>query len=488
MIHFWLSLAMVMGAFLFWKWRRPANFPPGPWALPIIGNFLQLNYKNPLPDLEKLAKKYGNVYSIFLGNRLIVVLSGFQAVKEALVNHAAEFSDRPEDPLFVRISEKKGVIAATYGQQWKEQRRFVLMLLRNFGLGKKSMEMKIQEEAKCLLNYFESRKGCQFDPKVVINNAVSNIICSILFAQRFDYHNNTFSRQLELIDENGKLGGGIWAELYNTVPIIRCLPLPFQKIFRNTSEIKGFLKKIVEEHKNTLKPGEPRDIVDCYLEEINKRRNDGSSFDEENLRMLMFDLFVAGTDTTTNTLRWALLLMMAYPNVQENCYREIASIASGKEFVSYDDRLRMPFTHAVVHEVLRFGNIVPLGVPHSILKETSFRGYTIPRGTRVMTDLNSVLHDETQWKFPHEFNPANFLNEKGEFIKHEAFIPFSTGPRICLGENLARMETFLFLTSLLKKFEFSWPEKSIAPNLIPRFGIVQSPYPFKVGLKGRWNN
>lgn len=481
--YFWLILPSFMVVLLFWKWSRPANFPPGPWALPIVGNFMQVNYRNPLPDLEKLARKYGSVYSIFLGNKLIVVLSGFQAVKEALVNHAAEFSDRPNDPVFQKMFKNKGIVAVPYGKQWKEQRKFALMALRNFGVGKTSMETQILEEIKYLLKYFEDKNGCQFNPRQVINNAVSNVICSILLGQRFDYNNNTFSRQLELIDEMLKLIGGFWGELYNTVPILRDLPLPFQNIFKNVSAIQCFLKKIIEEHKNTLKPGEQRDFIDYYLEEMNKRNNDGSSFDEENLHMLMVDLFIGGTDSTTNTLRWALLLMMAYPEVQEKCYKEINSIAIGKKFVCYDDRLKMPYTQAVVHEVQRFGNVIPLAVPHGVTQKVSFRGYIIPQHTRVMVDLSSVLRDKTQWKFPLEFNPANFLNESGEFVKQEAFLPFSTGPRSCLGENLARMEIFLFFTALLKQFKFYWPEKS--KDLKLQFGIVQSLYPFQVGLKSR---
>ncbi|XP_043937193.1 cytochrome P450 2J6-like isoform X2 [Protopterus annectens] len=427
MIYFWLILPSIVVVLLFYKWRRPANFPPGPWALPIVGNFMQVNYSNPLPDLEKLARKYGNVYSIFLGNKLIVVLNGFQTVKDALVKHAATFSDRPKDPVFQKMNKGKGVGTVTNGEQWKEQRKFALTLLRNFGVGKVSMETKILEEAKHLLQFFEDKNDCQFDLKNVINNAMSNVICSILFGQRFDYYDNTFRRQLRLLDETLKLIGGFWGELYNAVPIVRCLPLPFQKLFRNIQELQGFLKTIIQEHKNTLIPGKERDFIDCYLDEINKRNNDGSSFDEENLLMLMEDLFIGATDTTANTMRWALLLMMAYPNVQEKCYEEIKFIANNKEFVSYGDRLRMPYTHAVVHEIQLFGNIIPLALPHGVSEDISFRGYLIPQGTRVIVNLTSVLHDETQWKFPHEFNPTNFLNDSGEFVKQEAFIPFSTG-------------------------------------------------------------
>ncbi|XP_043935451.1 cytochrome P450 2F3-like [Protopterus annectens] len=221
----------------------------------------------------KMAKKYGNIYSIFLGNKLIVVLNGFQAVKEALVNHAAEFSDRPEDAVFLKMNKNKGINTVPYGQPWKEQRRFTLTLLRNFGLGKRSMENRILEEATFLVKYFEEQNGCQFDPTVVISNAVSNVICSILFSQRFDYHDNTFRRRLECICEIVSLIGGFWGELYNTVPILRRLPLPFQKVFSYTCETQGFLKNIIEEHKKTLTAGEHKDFVDCYLEEINKVRH-----------------------------------------------------------------------------------------------------------------------------------------------------------------------------------------------------------------------
>ncbi|XP_043935448.1 cytochrome P450 2D15-like [Protopterus annectens] len=441
MVHFWLSLVAIMVLFLFWKWRRPANFPPGPWALPIIGNFLQVDYRNPLADLEKLANKYGNIYSIFLGNKLIVVLNGFQTVKEALVNRAAEFSDRPEDPVFLKVNKNK---------------------------------------------------GCQFDPTVVISNAVSNVISSILFSQRFDYNDNTFSRRLELIREIASLIGGFWGEelvLFGDDYEVNVVNMGCGEDPASCKNVYFCLRL----NRNPFYSFKAL-IAGCsgnqkWLEALSvwllQRKHDGSSFDEENLLILMSDLFLAGTDTTATALRWALLLMMIYPNVQEKCHKEIASIVNGKEFASYDDRLRMPYTQAVIHEILRFGNIAPLSVPHGVTKDVLFRGYTIPKGTRVMADLNSVLQDETQWKFPHEFNPVNFLNDSGEFVKQEAFLPFSTGPRICLGENLARMELFLFFTSLLNKYELFWPEKSTAPNITPMFGIVRSPYPFRVGLKNR---
>ncbi|XP_013883928.1 cytochrome P450 2D9-like [Austrofundulus limnaeus] len=81
----------------------------------------------------------------------------------------------------------------------------------------------------------------------------------------------------------------------------------------------------------------------------------------------------------------------------------------------------------------------------------------------VIQNMESVLREEGQWKFPQEFNPENFLNEQGEFVKPEAFMPFSAGPRMCLGEGLARMELFLMTVTLLRKFKFIWPEDAGEP-------------------------
>ncbi|XP_077166725.1 cytochrome P450 2J2-like [Paroedura picta] len=479
-----LLLSFVL--YLFWKTGRSKQLPPGPRPLPLIGNLLQFNLHNPLKDFDKLAQKYGPLFSLQMGGTRFVFVHGFSLAKEVLVTKGTEFAGRPLNPTIEVLTKRKGVISAPYGQAWKEQRRFSLTVLRNFGLGKKSVEEKILDEASYLMQNFEERMQEPFDPFCFVDNAVTNIISVLLFGKRFVHEDNSLRNILDVVHENMKLAAGFWAKLYDAVPLVRGLPLPHQKIFNNMKKVFAFFSEELEEHRATLVPGEPRDYVDAYLEEIQKSEDKGSSFEEEGLMIIIADLFVGGAETTSSTLLWALLYMMVFPDIQEKCHEELDAVLGSNPCIKYEDRDRLPYTNAVIHEVQRFANVVPLGVPHAPIKDVQLLGYTIPKDTTVVTNLISVHRDESQWKYPLEFNPSNFLNEKGEFVKPEAFLPFSAGPRVCLGMNLARMELFLFFTSILRKFQVAWPDESKAPDLTPQFGITQSPAPFKVALKCRW--
>uniref|UniRef100_A0A8C5WI42 Uncharacterized protein n=2 Tax=Leptobrachium leishanense TaxID=445787 RepID=A0A8C5WI42_9ANUR len=235
------------------------------------------------------------------------------------------------------------------------------------------MEERIAEESAYLIQDFKKNKDALFDPHCVLNNAVSNIICSIVFGRRYDYDDSTFQDILRLVDENMKLTMGFWAQLYNVFGfIIHYLPLPHWKIIRNIGNVFGFLERVLEEHKRTRTPGEPRDYIDCYMEELDKEEEQDNlkkSFDYQNLFICVADLFVAGTETTSATLEWSLLHMMAFPEVQEKCRKEIDKIRGDRTRLDYEDRVSMPYTQAVLQEVHRMASIVPLGIPHTNLNE-----------------------------------------------------------------------------------------------------------------------
>uniref|UniRef100_A0A4X2KDN3 Cytochrome P450 family 2 subfamily R member 1 n=1 Tax=Vombatus ursinus TaxID=29139 RepID=A0A4X2KDN3_VOMUR len=214
------------------------------------------------------------------------------------------------------------------------------------------------------------------------------------------------------------------------------------------------------------------------MDEMDKGKNDpGSTYSKENLIFSVGELIIAGTETTTNVLRWAVLFMGLYPNIQGQVHKEIDLIVGPNRTPSLEDKSQMPFTEAVLHEVLRFCNVVPLGIFHATSQDTVVRGYSIPRGTTVITNLYSVHFDKKYWKDPEVFYPERFLDSHGQFVKKEALIPFSLGRRHCLGEQLARMEMFLFFTSLLQRFHLHFPPE-VVPNLKPKLGMTLQPLPY----------
>uniref|UniRef100_A0A8C3HKY0 Cytochrome P450 n=1 Tax=Chrysemys picta bellii TaxID=8478 RepID=A0A8C3HKY0_CHRPI len=475
------TLAVFLGLFLLiadcMKRRQPKNFPPGPLPLPFLGHLLHVDFKQPHRALEKLSGKYGNIFNMQFGSQTAVIVNGFQLVKEVLVHQGEYFLGRPQIPLIYEIFGTFGLVTSN-GHSWKQQRRFALSTLRNFGLGKRSLEERIQEESRYLTDAIEEEKGQPFDPHFKINNAVSNIICSITFGDRFEYHDSHFQKLLRLIDETLYLQRTIWSQLYDSFPtIMKWIPGPHHTIFKNWEKLKSFVKEMIAKHKEDWNPSEPRDFIDCYLKEIAKADAD-PSFHEENLVFSTLDLFFAGTETTSTTIRWALLYMALYPDVQERVQAEIDAVIGQSRQPAMDDRDNMPYTNAVIHEVQRISNILPLSVPRMATSDTTLAGFYVPKGTVLIPNLTSVLFDKNEWETPHTFNPKHFL-EDGQFKKKETFLPFSAGKRGCLGEPLARIELFLFFTALLQKFTFQAP-KDVKLSLKFRTGLTLRPQPYKI--------
>ncbi|XP_078404511.1 cytochrome P450 2D6-like [Cetorhinus maximus] len=477
-------------AFDFMKRRKKCqNYPPGPRGLPFIGNILHLDLSNPHLSFAKLRKKYGNVVSVQFGWTNIVILSGYETLKEALVKKSEDFADRPHFPVYDDLFKLmgEGIIFARYGHWWKEQRRFSLSTLRNFGLGKKSLQMRIMEEAGFLNKEFERAKGAPFDPHFSISNATSNIICSIIFGERFEYEDKKFLEFLQIIRESFALEGGFWGQLLNLFPSIRHLPGPHNKIFKNHLLIIHFVQKIVTEHKESWDPNEPGDFIDAFLAKQEKMKGDPkTSFLETNLLGMVIDLFAAGTETTSTTLRWALLFMVLHPDLQFKVHEEIDRVVGKERKTALEDRKEMPYTNAVIHETQRLGNIAPISLPHQTYRDTEVMAYTIPKGTMIIPNLSSTMFDENIWSTPHQFNPGHFLNSEGKFVKPEAFIPFSAGCRVCLGEQLAKTELFLFFTSMLQHFTFHLPENEPRPSYTEaKYEITLSPLPYRLCVKLR---
>ncbi|KAM8953700.1 cytochrome P450 2K4-like isoform 6-T6 [Pelodytes ibericus] len=408
--------------------------------------------KRPHKIFQELAKEYGSVFSIQLGSKKMVVLCGYEAVKDALVNHAEEFAERPAVPVIDKIFNG-----------------------HDFGMGKKAIEDKISEESDSLVEVFKSFNGKPFDNVMIVNGSVANIIVSILLGHRFDYKNPTFLKLIKLINDNIKLFARPVVLLYNAYPsIMRWIPGSHHSVVTNTLEMQKFFKETFTKHRDQLDRNDQRNLIDAFLvKQQEEKPTPGLYFNNDNLISLVSDLFAAGMETTSTTLRWGFLLMMKHPEIQKNVQDEIDRVI-GMVQPQTEHRKQMPYTDAVIHEIQRFGNIVAGGVPRATTQDVTFRGYFLPKGTQVMPLLGSVLQDEKYFEKPEDFYPQHFLDSKGNFVKNEAFLPFAAGRRSCAGETLAKMELFLFFTRLMQEFTFRAPP-GVEVDLTPNLGATRSP-------------
>ncbi|XP_043090082.1 cytochrome P450 2K1 [Puntigrus tetrazona] len=468
---------------LFFRSQRDENEPPGPKPLPLLGNLLMLDVSKPHLSLCEMAKQFGPVFTVYFGPKKVVVLAGYKTVKQALVHHADEFGDREIMPMFHDFTKGHGIIFAN-GESWRELRRFALTNLRDFGMGKKKIEEKIIEETCHLQEEFEKFAGRPFETTQLMNYAASSVISSIVYGSRFEYTDPQLRNMVDRANESIRLSGTASVQLYNMFPFLGPCLKNWRLLMKNLALDIKEVSELVSSSRQTLNLQDLRGFVDSFLVRMQNAEESGeknSLFNQQNLIFSVGNLFAAGTDTTSTTLRWSLLLMAKYPHVQDGVQEEIDRVIGGRQPIT-EDRKNLPYTDAVIHEIQRLANIAPMSIPHMTSCDVHFNGYFIKKGTCVFPLLTSVLWDEDEWETPHTFNPKHFLDEHGRFVKRDAFMPFSAGRRVCLGESLARMELFLFFTSLLQRFRFA-PPPGVSEDdldLTPSIGFILYPAPHKL--------
>ncbi|CAL1679557.1 unnamed protein product [Lasius platythorax] len=480
---------------------KPPNTPPGLIRIPIGGSywlFLWRNYKYVHLAMAYYAKKLNSkLYSCYMGDYFVVIANDYTNVKEILSRE--EFDGRVTGADYIKDRAFKKILGIFFieGSQWQEQRRFALRHMRDFGFGRRQekLESEIMDEMSLFIDTLKNgpiydgekeiiRGNLALFPDVLYASSANNI-WNVMFGHRFDRSEHDISRHLcrsALMFQraNDPSGGALFQR-------------PFLKHFGNMFGYKNHIKsnyaivdvikKGLERQKATLSENVDRGFVDNYLKKLNE--DDKSPyFTEEQMIILLVDIMFPAFSAIPSVVTHAIKHLMHNPKVMKKVQNEIDSVVGTSRFVTWEDRINLPYTEATIRESMRIETVAPLGVIHKCVKKTTLGGYEIPANTPVVTNLAAMNNDPDMWGDPETFRPERFLKEDGQLSK-DLTLPFGFGRRLCAGETYARFNIFGSIALLLQNFNlfFVEGEPSNLEDKVP--GLIISPKELWIRLEMR---
>ncbi len=415
--------------------------------------------------LNQQAKKYGNIFQMRVGDRNFVVLSGVEIIKEALVKQQDIFNNRADFNIFQQAPQSEFVELKS-GKRWEKHRDILMQVMHTFLANKSDIhESWITEEAEELVNAFLKSNGQPFDPELYIP------LATISFMQRLVFDKRGSAEDKELVKSaysikmlpNGLIKGIILDVLPKILqPIFALVHRKSALAFiEGLSAIESYLSKNIKEHRDSFDPENLRDITDGLLKASDEltpsERNNLRLSENDIVKGSLIQFVAAGTQLPNFTLRWALLYMIAYPEIQAEIQKELDNVFGKEQKPSFKDRSKLPFTEACINEILRHSSITTIpAINYATTTDTTLGDYFIPKNTPLIINYYGLTRDERYWDKPEEFNPYRFLDENGKLKKEllDKFYPFGIGARRCLGEYLGRFQIFTLFTELLRKCKF----------------------------------
>ena len=470
--------------------RSSRKEPPGPWGLPLVGYLPFLGKKMHL-TLLSLSHKYGEVFQLRMGSRRVVVISGQRCVREALLNRGLVFAGRP-DFYSYSVVDKFG-----FSDLCPSFRLYKKHTMRAFGEFTQSRRGQLEQVAHnavtMLIKRFREARNEPFDPKPILDRVVCTIMGYVCYGEFFDVEDEMVSQLLERAEDFATfLAFGLVCDF-----------LPWSKFLirhklRRLEELLAVFNRYSDALASRYMAGYDRDNVrnmcDMFRrvsEDMSQREREVLRVDDTMLKQHLSAIFGGGFGTTASTLKYAVLIMALYPDIQRRVQREIDSLVPSDRFPGFGDLSALVYTTATLTEIYRFHSMAALSVTHATTCDTEFEGYFIRKNTPVIFSLYSAHQDTTVFSEPQLFRPDRFIREDGTLDTNlsQYVSPYGLGFRRCAGEPVARLEVSLFFCTILQQcyIEEAEGHKLDIDNYIMTFGISHKP--FKVifrSRQGKW--
>ncbi|XP_073047837.1 labd-13Z-ene-9,15,16-triol synthase, chloroplastic-like [Primulina eburnea] len=452
--------------------------PPGPQGFPIIGYlpFLQLNLHK---QFTELAKKYGPVYKLWLGTKLCVVISSPSLIKEVVRDQDTIFANRDPPVAAIVLTGGVDIVWSPYGRYWREMRKlFVREMLSNSNLEASYVHRK--DEVRKVVKSLYTNAGSSVEISELIFGTELNVVFSMIWGDTmdkkiFDRIGSEFREAiLKLVDLLGK------PNISDFFPVLAKFDI--QGIEKEAKSVKlsveEILDSLINERMKTMVSGKRKDerIKDFsqILLDLKEKNELDMSIDLPQIRAILLDIIIGGTDTTATIIEWVMAEVLNNPQVKKKVQDELTEVVGLNNTVEESHMPRLHYLDAVIKETFRLHPPLPLLVPKLPSQSSIIGGFTIPKGSRVFLNTWSIHMDPLIWENPSEFKPDRFLNNSGKFDfngNNFHFLPFGSGRRVCPGILLAERMVMHFLATLFHLFDWKLPEGEKL-DLSEKFGIV----------------
>ncbi|KAI3501193.1 hypothetical protein L1887_29055 [Cichorium endivia] len=473
-----LLLIMASITFLFFvhglDLYRRRRLPPGPAGLPIIGSLLDIGPK-PHESLAKLSKKHGPLMTIRLGSITSVVASTPDAAREILQRNDEACSGRIVSHAVTGMANHDAaVLWISANEEWRTIRKALNTYLIHQNKLDTLRDLR-QNVVEGMLEYLRvsGRKKVAVDIGKLAFAVALNMMSNTCLSQNVtSYESDDISGFKKAVKTLMEVDGRF--NIADIFPVLK--PLDPQNIrqqakaahdwFANLTE--GYILQRLNHRKSNF--GRFDDMLDSLLDYSEAHEAD---FDLIHVRTLLVGLFLAGTETSSNTTEWAMTELLLNPDIFSKVREEVSTIV-GKDGKIHEAKiLDLPYLHAVIKETMRLHLSVPLLVPHRTETEVKLGKYVVPKDTQILVNAWSIARDPRYWDSPLMFKPERFLGNEIDYKgKHFEFIPFGSGRRMCPGAPLAHRVVSLMVASFVYHFDWKLPHAKEEIDMNDIFGLT----------------
>ncbi|KAJ7960899.1 Cytochrome P450 [Quillaja saponaria] len=436
------------------------TLPPGPPKLPLIGNIHQFIGGLPHESLRNLAKKYGPLMHLQLGELSHVIVSSPEFAKEIMKTHDVIFANRPY-LLATRVLsyDATSISFSSYGSYWRQLKKICtveLLTLKRV----QSFQFIREEEVSDLMKTIASNVGCVINLSKLFT-ALTNAITSRAAFGKKSKNGQAF---MSFLDEGLQLAAGFCiADLYPSIKALQAITGIKPKLEKIQKEINKILDIIIKENKesklvNESYPGGvDENLLDVLLN--NQAKNDLElPLTDNNVKAVLLDIFAAGSETSLTTMEWVMSEILKNPKVMLEAQSEVRRVFDKKGFVDETEFHELKYLKAVVKETLRLHPPLPLLLPRESSERCEINGYEIPAKTKVIINAWAIGRDPNCWTEAEKFKPERFLDSPIDYKGTDfEYIPFGSGRRICPGITFGMANVELPLAKLPYHFDWKLP-------------------------------